>query len=177
MLDDEASPLEDGWLRTGDLGRLDEEGRVVPVGRRAHVLVSAAGHEISPAEIESRLKASPYVASAMVVAADRPHVTAVVELHQESVADWARRHGVQVTTYASLVASDAVVGLIEAAVVEANRELPEHNRIVAVRILPRPLERELTPTGKIRRSVVEAEHAELIESMYSGAATAVATGA
>jgi long-chain acyl-CoA synthetase len=176
-LDDEEPPLEGGWLRTGDIGRVDEQGRIVPVGRRANVVVTAAGDEIIPAAIESRLKASPYVASAMVVAADRPHVTAVVELHEESVAEWARRHGVHVTTYASLVESEAVVGLIEAAVVEANSELPEGSRIRAVRILPRPLERELTPTGKIRRKVVEAEHADLIESMYSGADTMAPTGA
>ena len=176
-LGDDAPALEDGWYRTGDLGRLDDAGRVVPVGRKAAVLLSASGDEISPAEIESRLKASPYITSAMSVAADRPFVTAVVELHQESAAEWARRQGVQVTTYASLVTSDAVVGLIEDAVAEANRELPEASRIRAVRILPRPLDRELTPTGKIRRSVVEAEHAELIETMYAGAGETVPSGA
>lgn len=175
-LGDDAPSLEDGWYRTGDLGRLDE-GRIVPIGRRAHVLRSAVGDEISPAEIESRLKASPYIASAMAVAADRPHVGAVIELQQESVAEWARRQGVPVTTYASLVASDAVVGLVGEAVAEANRALPEESRIRAFRLLPRPLERELTPTGKLRRSVVEAEHAELIEEMYAASGETVATGA
>ena len=176
-LGDDAPSLEDGWYRTGDYGRLDDLGRIVPVGRRAHVLLSASGDEISPAGIESRLKASPYVASAMAVAHDRPYVTAVVELHQESVAEWARRHGVPVTTYGSLVGSDAVVGLIGEAVAEANRELAEGSRIRAFRILPRPLERELTPTGKIRRAVVEAEHAQLIEAMYAASGETVSTGA
>ena len=176
-LEDDVPALEDGWYRTGDLGRLDDEGRIVPVGRRAAVLLSASGEEISPAGIESRLKASPYVSSAMAVAADRPYVTAVVELHQESVAEWARRHGVHVTTYTSLVTSDAVADLIDEAVAEANAELPEGSRIRAVRILPRPLDRELTPTGKIRRAVVEAEHAELIEAMYAGSGETVSTGA
>jgi long-chain acyl-CoA synthetase len=173
----EPAPLEDGWFRTGDLGRVDDEGRIVPVGRRASVLVSATGEEISPAEIESSLKASPYVASAMAVAADRPFVTAVVELHRESVAEWARRRGIPVTTYASLVESEAVARLIDEAVAIANRDLPEASRVRAVRILPRPLDRELTPTGKIRRTVVEAEHAELIETMYAGAAVGSAPGA
>jgi long-chain acyl-CoA synthetase len=162
----DASVLEDGWFRTGDLGRLDEQGRIVPVGRRAHVLLSASGDEISPAEIESRLKASPYVASAMAVAADRAYVTAVVELHQEAVAEWARGQGVQVTTYASLVTSDAVRALIDREIEGANADLDAASRICACRILPRPLERELTPTGKIRRAVVEAEYADLIDEMY-----------
>jgi long-chain acyl-CoA synthetase len=176
VLGEDAAPVEDGWYRTGDLGSVDAEGRIVPVGRRAHVLLSAAGDEISPAAIEGRLKASPYIASAMAVAADRPHVTALVELHQESVAEWARRQGVPVTTYASLVTSEAVVGLIDGAVEEANRELPEGSRVEGFRVLPRPLERELTPTGKIRRAVVEAEHAELIEAMYAGSGEAVPSG-
>lgn len=166
--------LEDGWYRTGDLARLDEQGRIVPVGRRAHVLRTSSGDEISPAEIESTLKVSPYISSAMVVAANRPFVTAVVELQQESVADWARRQGVPVTTYASLVASDAVEGLIAQAVADANRELGERSTIRAFRILPRPLERELTPTGKLRRAVVEAEHAAVIDSMYEASGEAVA---
>lgn len=164
--------LEDGWYRTGDLAQLDDEGRIVPVGRRAHVLRTAAGDEISPAEIESTLKVSPYIASAMVVAAGRPFVTAVVELQQESVSDWARRQGIPVTTYASLVTSVAVGELIGRAVDDANRELGAASTIRAFRILPRPLERELTPTGKIRRSVVEAEHAAVIESMYEGSTDA-----
>jgi long-chain acyl-CoA synthetase len=176
-LGEDAPAIVDGWYRTGDLGRLDDEGRIVPVGRRANVLLSASGDEISPAEIESRLKASPYIASAMAVAGHRAYVTAVVELHEESVAEWARRHGVPVTTYASLVGSDAVAGLIEDAVAEANRELEARSHVRAFRILPRPLDRELTPTGKIRRAVVEAEYAELIETMYAGSGEAVSTGA
>ena len=67
--------------------------------------------------------------------------------------------------------------LIDEAVAEANAELPEASRIRAVRILPRPLDRELTPTGKIRRAVVEAEHADLIEAMYAGSGETVSTGA
>lgn len=165
---EEASPLvEDGWFRTGDLARIDERGRVVPIGRRAHVLVTASGDEVSPAEIESRLKVSPYVGSAMVVAAGRPFVSAVIELHEDAVADWARRQGIPVTTYASLVGNERVLELIGEQVRAANASLPAEEQVLAFRVLPQPLDDELTPTGKIKRAVVEENYAALIEAMYA----------
>ena len=157
---------DDGWYDTGDLATLDSEGRVVPIGRRAHVLTTASGHKISPAEIESALKASPYVRSAMVVAADRPFVAAVIELNEEAVGDWARRRGISVSTYAALAESDHVRELIEEDVRSASDGLPTEHQVLAFRILSQPLQDELTPTGKIRRAVVERRYAELIDGMY-----------
>lgn len=156
----------DGWYRTGDLARIDGEGRVVPVGRRRS-LVTSGGAEISPAEIESALKTSPYVASAMVVANGRPFVSAVIELSQDTVADWARREGIPVSTYAALAANDKVVQLIESEVRAASDKLPTEQRILAFRVLPQPLNDELTPTGKIRRAVVEERFLGLIDEMYA----------
>lgn len=157
----------DGWYDTGDLATIDPAGRVVPIGRRAHVLRTASGHEVSPAEIESALKASPYVRSAMVVAADRPFVAAVIELHEEAVADWARRRGISVSTYAALAENDQVNHLIAEEVRGANDSLPSEHHVLAFRILSQPLRDELTPTGKIRRAVVEHRNAELIDGMYA----------
>lgn len=166
---DEGSGLlvEDGWFRTGDLARIDGQGRIVPVGRRAHVLVTASGGEVSPAEIESALKVSPYVSSAMVLAAGRPYVTAVIELHQDAVADWARHHGIPVATYGSLAGNARVLELIEAHVQDTNRSLPAAEQVLAFRVLPEPLENELTPTGKIKRAVVEERYMGLIDEMYA----------
>jgi long-chain acyl-CoA synthetase len=165
----DGSPVvaDDGWYHTGDLARLDSAGHVVPIGRRAHVLTTASGHEISPAEIESALKASPYVGSAMVVAAGRPFVAAVIELNQDAVADWARRVGVQVSTYAALATNDQVFQLLDHEIRAASDRLPTEHQILAFRILPQPLRDELTPTGKIRRAVVESRYAELIDEMYA----------
>jgi len=165
----DGSPVarDDGWFDTGDLATLDSEGRVVPIGRRAHVLTTASGHEISPAEIESALKASPYVRSAMVVAADRPFVAAVVELNEDAVGDWARRRGISVSTYAALATNERVVQLLEEEVRTASDRLPTEHRVLAFRILSQPLRDELTPTGKIRRAVVERRYAELIDEMYA----------
>lgn len=157
----------DGWYRTGDLASMDAQGRVVPIGRRAHVLTTASGREISPAEIESALKASPYIGSAMVVAAERPFVTAVIELYEDAVADWARRQGVQVSTYAALAANEKVLELLEGEVRATSDRLPVEHRVISFRILAQPLLDELTPTGKIRRAVVEHRYAELIDEMYA----------
>jgi long-chain acyl-CoA synthetase len=157
----------DGWYDTGDLATIDSAGRVVPIGRRAHVLTTASGDEVSPAEIESTLKASPYVRSAMVVAADRPFVATVLELHEEAVADWARRRGISVSSYAALAANEQVLELLEEEVRAANDRLPAEHRVLGFRILSQPLRDELTPTGKIRRAVVESRNAELIDEMYA----------
>ena len=166
-LDGQPVRRDDGWYNTGDLATLDAEGRVVPIGRQAHVLTTASGHDLSPAEIESTLKASPYVRSAMVVAADRPFVTALIELNEEAAADWARRQGIQVSTYAALAADDLVIQLLEGEVRAASDRLPLEHRVLAFRILARPLLDELTPTGKIRRAVVEHRYAELIDGIYA----------
>ncbi len=166
-LGDEQPALEDGWYRTGDVVRFDG-GRIVPVARRNQIVATQAGDELSPAEVESSLKLSPYIASAVVVAADRPFVSALLELHHEAVVEWARRRGIGVTTYGQLAGDDQVVGLVAAAVEEANSRLPEGRRVRAFRILPRPLADELTPTGKIKRAVVEERFAPLLAEIYTG---------
>ncbi len=159
----------DGWLRTGDLARIDADGRLVPLGRVTDVLVTATGDRLLPADPESALKSSPYIASSMVVAAGRPYVSAVIELDAEAVSQWARQAGVAVTTYGSLATNPQVVELIEREVATANAGLPEAHRIRRFRILPRPLADELTPTGKVRRGVVEAAYRDLIDELYAGA--------
>ena len=166
-LDGEPVVDGDGWYRTGDLAAVDDEGRVVPIGRRAHVLTTASGDEVSPAEIESALKASPYVRSAMVVAAERPFVAALIELNEDAVADWARRRGISVSTYAALAANEQVIQLFDDEVRAVGERLAPKQRVLAFRILSEPLHDELTPTGKIRRAVVERRHADLIDDMYT----------
>jgi long-chain acyl-CoA synthetase len=166
--DDAGSGLDDGWFHTGDLARIDEQGRIVPLGRRAHVLVTASGEEISPAEIESTLKISPYVGGAMILADARPYVTALLEIHQEAASEWARHQGLAVTTYASLVGNERVTELVAAQVAEANASLPPERQVREFRLLPTPLDEELTPTGKIKRAVLEERYAQLIDEMYAG---------
>lgn len=157
----------EGWFATGDLARVDADGRVVPVGRQAHVLTTASGQAISPAEIESALKASPYVRSAMIVAADRPFLGALVELDEEAAGDWARQRGISVSTYVALAANEQVYELVAEEVRAASDALPTERRVLAFRILSQPLVDELTPTGKIRRGMVEQRYEALIDEMYA----------
>ena len=166
-LDGSAVTGDDGWFATGDQARIDDAGRVIPIGRQAHVLTTASGQVISPAEIESALKASPYIRSAVVVAADRPFVGALVELNDEAAGDWARQQGISVSTYVALAANEHVRELVADEVGVASDALPAEHRVLAFRILSQPLGDELTPTGKIRRGIVERRYADQIDEMYA----------
>jgi long-chain acyl-CoA synthetase len=103
----------------------------------------------------------------MVVAAERPFVGALVELHEEAAGDWARRHGISVSTYAALATNEQVYELVADEVRAASDPLPPEHRVLGFRILTEPLRDELTPTGKIRRDLVERRYAELIDEIYA----------
>jgi long-chain acyl-CoA synthetase len=170
----EDAPPGDGWYATGDVAQIDERGRIVPVARRNQLLTTPSGEEVSPAEIESTLKLSPYIASAVVVAGDLPYLSTLLELDLDAVADWARRNGIVVTSYGGLAAHEGVAALVGGEVSAANDRLRPEQRVQAFRILPRQLEDELTPTGKIRRQVVQERFAGLIEEMNAAGEPAVA---
>lgn len=172
-LGDPARTLEafqDGWYCTGDLARLDEQGRLVMIDREKHVMRMADGRELSPSEIENKLKLSPYISDAMVIGPGRRFVTALIQIELETVSDWALRHNLPFTTFRSLTDNPEVVRLIEGEVARANALLPEDRRVVAFRLLPRELDPdddEITPTRKIKREVVARRFGKLIEEMYS----------
>ena len=169
--------LGGGWYRTGDIARFDEQGRLVVLDRQKHVLHTSEGHELSPSEIENKLKLSPYVSDAMAIAEGRPYVTALVEIELNTVSDWAQRRNVPYTTLRSLTERPEVVALIEGQVREANLFLPPEKQMRSFRLLPRQLDAEddeLTPTRKIKRPVVERRFGELIEEMYSSDAVTAA---
>lgn len=162
------------WYRTGDVARFDEAGRLVILDREKHVIHTAAGQDLSPSEIENTLKLSPYVCDAMVVGEGRAHVTALVQLEYETVADWATRRNIAYTTFRSLTEHPEVKQLVADAVDQANAMLPEDSRVRDHRLLPRELDPDLdevTPTNKIKRNVVSERFGDLIEDMYAGAGT------
>ena len=103
----------------------------------------------------------------MVVAADRPFVGALVELNEEAAGDWARQRGISVSTYVALAANEQVHELVAEEVRAASDALPAEHRVLAFRILSQPLGDELTPTGKIRRGIVEQRYADQIDEMYA----------
>jgi long-chain acyl-CoA synthetase len=163
---------EDGWLRSGDLGAIDDDGFITITDRKKDILITAGGKNVSPSLVENRLRASPYVSEAAVFGEARKYLVALLEADGETVAEWARGHGVVHTGYASLVSHPDVVGLIEAEVKRVNGELTRVEQVKAFRLLPRELDPELegepvTPTRKVKRRVMAERYRALVESMYA----------
>lgn len=160
----------DGWLRTGDIGEW-REGALCIVDRARDFLVTSGGKTLSPSFIENRLRASPYVAEAMVLGHARKYVTALIEIDFDAVADWARANDVAYTGFTSLATHPAVTRLIETEITRANGELSRVERIKAFRILPKALDPEeegepVTPTRKVKRAQMLERFRSLVESMY-----------
>lgn len=161
------------WYHTGDVARLDEQGRLVMMDREKHVMRMADGRELSPSEIENKLKLSPYISDVMVIGPGRPFVTALIQIELQTVSDWALRQKLPFTTFRSLADNPKVVQLVEGEVAKANSLLPEDRRVHGFRLLPRQLDPdddEITPTRKIKREVVVRRFDDLIESMYEAVA-------
>ena len=161
---------DDGWLRTGDVGEL-REGVLRLVDRARDFIVTAGGKTLSPSTIENLIRASPFVAEAMVIGHGRKYVTALVEIDYEAVADWARARNIAYTGFTSLAAHPAVQALIRAEIDKANAALARVEQVKAFRILPKALDPEeegepVTPTRKVKRSLMLERFRELVESMY-----------
>jgi long-chain acyl-CoA synthetase len=166
--------FDDGWYRTGDVARFDEDGRLVILDREKHVIRMEDGRELSPSEIENKLKLSPYVCDAMVVGGSgRDKLGALIQIEFETVADWAQSRNLAYTTFRSLTENQAVIDLMDNELDKSNALLPEDRRVRDFRLLPRELDPdddEVTPTRKIKREVVAQRFADLIDSMYPGEA-------
>ena len=159
----------DGWLRTGDIGRI-EDGFLTITGRLKDIIITAGGKNITPAEIESRLKFSPYVSDAVIIGDKRKFLTALVMIDQENVEKFAQDARVQFSDFASLTRAPQVVDLIRAEIDAVNREFARVEQIKDFRLIDVLLtaeDDELTATMKLKRSFVEKKHKALIDSMYS----------
>jgi long-chain acyl-CoA synthetase len=163
----------DGWLRTGDVGRVDNEGFFTITGRIKDIIITAGGKNITPAEIESALKFSPYVSDAVVIGDKRKYLTCLIMIDQENVENYAQEHRIPFSDFASLCAAPEVVALIGEEVAKVNKQFARVEQIKDFRLINILLtaeDEELTPTMKLKRSFVEKKHAGLIESMYAQAA-------
>ncbi|MER7760847.1 AMP-dependent synthetase/ligase [Streptomyces sp. NPDC097619] len=157
-----------GWLHTGDLGRLDEDGFLHITGRRKELVITSAGKNLAPAEAEFALQRSRYVSRAVLIGDRRPHPVALITLDREEVAAWAARESVDAG--AAPEEHPAVRALVEEAVARANEGLSRPARIRAFRILPGEFtvaDGLLTPTLKLRRAAVAARYAAEIEELYA----------
>jgi long-chain acyl-CoA synthetase len=159
----------DGWLYTGDVGRLDEDGHLIITDRKKDIIITAGGKNITPSEIENELKFSPYINDAVVIGDRRKYLTALIMIDDENVMKYAQDNRVPFTTYASLTRSTEVIELIQKEVDRANKKFARVETIKKFQLIDIQLttdDEEITPTGKLKRNFVSEKFKEEIESMY-----------
>jgi long-chain acyl-CoA synthetase len=159
----------DGWLHTGDVGVVDEEGFFRITDRMKDIIITAGGKNITPSELENELKFSPYVTDAVVIGDKRPYLTVIVMIDQENAEKYAQDNDVPFSNYASLTHSAEVQNLIQAEVDRVNKKFARVEQIKKFWLLDTQLsaeDEELTPTMKLKRKLVEKKYAPQIEAMY-----------
>jgi long-chain acyl-CoA synthetase len=161
---------DDGWLATGDVGEIDDHGRLRITDRKKDLVKTSGGKYIAPQPIEGLFKALCPLASHMLVHAEgRSYATALVALDAEALEQWARAHGLTGTDYASRAADPAVRAYVQECLDEVNRRLNRWETIKDFRILDHDLSTErgeVTPSLKVRRKAVENAYRPLLDSMY-----------
>jgi len=160
----------DGWLHTGDIGEFDAQGYLRIVDRKKELIISAAGKNMSPANIESTLKgASPLIGQACAIGDGRPYNTALIVLDAEFAPAWAARQGREGASLEDLATDEAMIAAVQEAVDAANAKLARVEGIKKFTIVPgdwAPGGDELTPTMKLKRKPIAEKYADAIESMY-----------
>ncbi len=163
--------FENGWLKTGDAGYIDEGGHLLIIGRKEDIIRNKSGDAFSPDFIETRLKFSTYIKEAVTFGEARPYITAMINIDMGNVGNWAEDRMIPYTTYMDLSQQTAVEELILKEVRQVNEQLPEIMKIRKFVLLYKLLDAdddELTRTGKVRRRFVYGLYLKIIEAMYSG---------
>jgi len=165
----------DGWLRTGDVGTMDDDGYFRITDRMKDIIITAGGKNITPSEWENELKFSPYVTDAVIIGDGRPYLTAIIMIEQETVEKYAQDHHVPFSNYASLTRSAEIQALIQREIDQVNRKFARVEQIKKFFLLDTQLsaeDEELTPTMKLKRSFVQKKYAARIDAMYPPSAPA-----
>jgi long-chain acyl-CoA synthetase len=163
---------DDGWLRTGDIGQFDDDGYLRIVDRKKEIIINAAGKNMSPANIESTLKASsPLIGQACVIGDRRSYNTALIVLDSDFAPAWAGQHGIEAASLEALARDERMRVAVEQGVEAANAKLARVEQIKKFTIVEGdwlPGSDELTPTMKLKRKPIDRKYADAIEAMYAG---------
>ena len=160
---------KDGWLHTGDIGIIDEDGFLYVTDRKKNILVTSGGKNVTPATIENLLITSPYVEQVVVVGDKRNYLTALITPNIETLKKYAEKHGISYSNIEELVANENIYKVVDTDVQKLTKELARFEQLKKFTLLPKEFTvdgGELTPTLKIKRKVVLEKYGDVIEKMY-----------
>ena len=161
--------LVDGWMHTGDVGMIDEEGYLKLTDRKKDLIITAGGKNIAPQYLENLLKFSPYINDSVVIGDRRKYLSALIVIDEENVTKYAQDNKVQFTTFASMTRAPEVISLVQEEINKVNKQVARVENIRKFRIIDKKLyteDGEVTPTMKVKRKSINAQFGDLIESMY-----------